>query len=106
MRYYNKHLIIYYYLHQLDNYHEIFGELTAAGILVDYMDVLVQYQELVKEAKYREILIKRYKKWEIIRRRKKAYEESWMHEFLKTLKGDKNKREQGCQSPCSSHFTI
>jgi hypothetical protein len=71
-----------------------FEELENVGIAIDYMDVLVQYQEAVEVAKYRMTLHTRYRNWETIRRNKKEYANSWMHEVVHTLKADKNKRIQ------------
>jgi hypothetical protein len=71
-----------------------FAELEAAGILVDLIDVLVQYQANVEVAKYRMTLHNRYQKWEGIRKHKKEYTHSWMHNVEAELKADKNKKIQ------------
>lgn len=71
-----------------------FAELEAAGIAIDYIDVLVQYQKAVEVAKYRMSLHTRYKNWERIRGLKKDYAASWIHGVKAELDADKNKRIQ------------
>ena len=71
-----------------------FEELENAGVLIDYMDVLVQYQKDVEVARHRMILHKRFQKWEQIREQKRKYTESWMHTAEADLKADKNKKIQ------------
>lgn len=73
---------------------QIFEELENAGIRVDYMDVLMQYKQLLEKAKYHEKLLKRWNEWEKIREGKKKLKNSWIHDFENVLKSDKNKKIQ------------
>lgn len=68
-----------------------FEDLENMGIAVDYLEVLMQYQKLVEEAKHRKLLMERYEKWERIREAKKSLKESWIHDFEGIIKADKNK---------------
>ena len=71
-----------------------FEELEKAGLHVDYSEAQYQYEKLVAEAKYREVLIKRYNNWKQIRSAKAALANSWIHGFEATIRADKNKRIQ------------
>lgn len=68
-----------------------FEELENAGIAVDYFHIQLQYQKMVKEAKYQETLIRRYEIWVNIRKAKKSLKDSWIHKFEGTIKADNNK---------------
>lgn len=81
----------YDYLGLVDSSHP-FKELEEAGLFVDYLNVLIQYQDLVEEAKYRETLIKRHKNWQNIRKAKASLANSWIHSFEAIIKADKNKK--------------
>jgi len=69
-----------------------FAELENAGIAIDWMEVLNEYQKAVEHAEYRMTLHNRYKEWEAIRANKKEYAASWMHGVKAELEADPNKR--------------
>lgn len=76
----------------LDKSTNPFEELENVGIVVNYLHILIQYQDMVKNAKYREALMKRYEAWVNIRKAKKSLIDSWIHKFEATIKSDNNKK--------------
>jgi len=73
---------------------EAFADLENAGIAIDYSDVWEQYAKLVEWGRHRKVVIERAENWVRIRARKAKYINSWIHNFVPTLKADKNKKIQ------------
>ena len=78
------------------HYREInpFQSIIDAGIEIDFSDIFVQYEIMLKEAKRHEMVIKRAKNINRIRARKAEYQNSWPIVFKSIIEKDKNKKIQ------------
>ena len=82
------------YIDLTDESKTFFATLTDAGIDVDFSDVYLQYMAQLEKAKEHEVVLQRAKNIETFRKRREEYKTLWIHEFVPTLKADRNKKIQ------------